>query len=121
MTTDRFTVGDMTGRSMWPTLKPGDVLIVERTPARLNVGDLVVFGAVVHRLVWIDPYENLWECGDSPGVLPRKRTKREVTDRVKAIVRDGVFIDMPARRPPLTMAVGIVRAILRQYRQKLPE
>ena len=96
---------------MWPTLQHGDVLIVERTPAKLHLGDLVVFGTVVHRLVWIDPYENLWECGDSPGILPRRRDKREVTGRVKAIVRDNVFIDMPPRRPPARMAVGIARVL----------
>jgi hypothetical protein len=118
VTTDRFIVGDMTGRSMWPTLQPGDVLIVEREPKQLRFGDIVVFGGVVHRLVWIDPYENLWECGDSPGVLPRKRSKRDVTGRVKAIVREGVFIDMPPRRPPTRVALGLARALLRHWTRR---
>ena len=44
------------GRSMLPTLEPGDVLAVEFSPGKLRRGDLIVFRQddvlVVHRLVW---------------------------------------------------------------------
>lgn len=126
---DRFILGRATGLSMWPTLRPGDTIIVDCTTRRVEVGDVLVFNDVVHRVIWVDPFERIWEQGDSESSQPRRRSKDEIRGHVSTIVRDGEFITLAPRRPSLTayiklaavIASRVLPATREAYKQKLPE
>jgi signal peptidase I len=57
------------GHSMAPTIKDGDVVILEKRPASIGTGDVVAFDSgqgelVIHRVVGMDAQDQLLTKGD---------------------------------------------------------
>lgn len=107
------TLDATSAAGLWPILRPGDVITLE-SATRLRVGDLLVFDDAVQRLVWIDPFEQLWVCADSMGSEPSRRDKQDVRGVVTGIVRDGKPAALEAKRPSLTAYVEIALKVGRE-------
>lgn len=59
--------------SMRPTLEIGDTVLFHRRFVRVEPGDIVVFRTFVHRAVWVDRREVVWEIGDANAQWPKPR------------------------------------------------
>ena len=93
----RFGV-TVSGRSMVPTLLPGDELAVERITdvAGLRLGDVVVVdfadvGLAVHRLLWRGR-RGVRTRGDGTGRMDAPIATSDVLGRVVSARRDGVEV-----------------------------
>jgi hypothetical protein len=79
------------GRSMWPLLRPGDILTIKPMPIRLHKGDLVLFSthgltgnshAFVHRIKAIAPCGYITRGDNNPRCDPLTVTPEQITGRV---------------------------------------
>jgi signal peptidase I len=79
------------GRSMWPLLRPGDILTIKPMPIRLRKGDLVLFSthgltgnshAFVHRIKAIAPCGYITRGDNNPCCDPLIVTPEQITGRV---------------------------------------
>lgn len=93
---------------MWPALLPDDTVIV--TPGAPQVGDIALFGEVLHRVIFIEPAGRLWERGDA-NPTARRRHRHEVRGILRSIVRNGEFLDPPCRSLALADVTAIARAL----------
>lgn len=82
------------GRSMYPTLRPGDELMVESvTPADLRPGDWLVVrspsGALIHRFLRFDRQGRLLTKGDGHRRPDPPWSSEALLGRVVAFIREG--------------------------------
>jgi hypothetical protein len=94
----RRAILPMIGESMRPTLAPGERVLVEFDPTRLERGDLVLYRQldylVVHRVLGPASRENdpaLRTRGDGTSALDPPLERSRVRGRVTAIERDGAW------------------------------
>ena len=87
------------GGSMRPALEPADILLVQRRPPRVLVGDVVVVarrgwpGGVAHRVVALGGGGRLLTRGDANPVADRDATRpRTLLGRVVARLPSGVAL-----------------------------
>jgi hypothetical protein len=112
----------VTGRSMLPVLRSGDVLLCEADPPSITPGEVLIFSDVAHRLIWIDPFGGLWEAGDAERSAARRRRREEVQARVVGLFLQreearSLFGEPP--RPPavcLKVARSLVRVVSMRVR-----
>lgn len=97
---------------MWPIVRPGDELTYVRDPKTLHVGELVVIADGVQRLVWIDPFEQLWTCADGLGHSPARRDKSAIIGLAVAVLRDGKRFELQAKRPSLAVYVELGLSVI---------
>jgi len=88
----------VTGYSMMPLLRPGDVVKAQPVePDRLRRGDLVVVrldkGLVTHRLVAMDAH-GWYTKGDNCRCADPPVTSQAILGRVVAIQRSGISMDL---------------------------
>jgi len=111
------------GRSMYPSIRNGDIVLVEKTdPASLRVGDVVVVrnGAgtlLVHRIVRIVRCDGRRGCitrGDAGFHEDGDMRAEQVLGRVRSVERDGraFRVDKGLRR-----VAGVLRARLYSARR----
>lgn len=93
-TIDRYTLMRTKGRSMLPTIEEGDLLVIDRHVARVHAGDIVLFGDVAHRVVWVDPLRGVWQCGDNAQACAVRHSPGDVHGRVVAVIRDEGFVEL---------------------------
>ncbi len=92
------------GRSMLPTVWPGDTLVVEHVvPDQVRIGDVVVVGRegklCAHRVTGKagDPKNPQWITqGDALPVPDRPVAKNELMGRVTYLIREGRLVPVPA-------------------------
>ena len=115
---DRYSVVRVVGSSMEPTLHEGDLVIVDMNAPTVARGDIVVFGQVLHRVVWIDPFACVWETGDQGTGLTRVPLGR-VDGRVVAVHKNQEFVDVPTGpRGVGFVAAQVGKLCLRLFREK---
>ena len=91
----------VTSRSMTPFLKPGDHVFLEQVnPKGLQRGDLLVIDdnkeLVIHRLIFINPNEQVCTKGDNLLSLDLPITAANILGKVVRIERDRKLIDLTA-------------------------
>lgn len=95
-----------TGFSMWPFIKPGEKLIIKRTPVEdLKIGDIILYRAnnqlVFHRLVKkIRNKERylLYSRGDNSNSPPELVVEQMYLGKAIGILRNGKTINLANRR-----------------------
>jgi signal peptidase I len=110
------------GRSMLPTIWPGDTLVVERVVHdHVRVGDVVVVGRqgklCAHRVISAvgDSQNSQWITqGDALPVPDRPVAKNELLGRVSYLIRAGKLIAVPAELN------GVKRLTANIVRRSLP-
>lgn len=88
-----YTLVDLVGPSMSPTLEPGDIVVVERA-SRIAVHDVVALQGVVHRVVWLDPFAGVWHMGDAAHAQVERALLKNVRGRVVAIQRGSNWVPL---------------------------
>lgn len=89
----------VTGRSMLPSIWPGDVLVVESFSSNdVLQGDIVLFGAgarfVAHRVVSRNvDHSRIQTQGDAVGQADQPISRGELMGKVSFILRDGKCIE----------------------------
>jgi hypothetical protein len=92
----------VTGLSMSPLLRPGDVVIVQPVEANtLRTGDVIVLrrasDVVTHRLIAVDARG--WQAkGDSTSLADAPVAAQAIVGRVAAFERGGARVDLQSRR-----------------------
>jgi hypothetical protein len=107
----RITVS---GASMEPALRSGDVILVRRSPAAdLTPGDLVTFladsGPVTHRIVLLGPGDLITTKGDHSRHLDAPIRAAQIVGLVVARVRDDITREIaPGRRAAWTARLSLL-------------
>jgi len=90
---DAYVLGIGDGTSMYPTIKPGDYVIIDTTPEKLEVGDIVVFmhnGELIgHRIVWMHGNVIITK-GDNNNFLDMPIDRSKIIGEVKKVIEDPV-------------------------------
>lgn len=107
------------GRSMLPTIRPGDVLVVEPIgEGAATVGDVVVTGRLgqlcAHRVISVDrgSEKPLWMTqGDGLPVSDPPVAANELLGRVRYVIRAGKLVEVPAK---LSAADRLIAGVVRR-------
>ena len=100
---------------MWPALLPDDIVLLGEGLPR--VGDIALFGDVLHRVIAIEPSGHMWERGDA-NAIAKRRAPDELRGVLKSIVRHGEFVDPPTRMISLADYTAIARALAQRLRRR---
>ncbi|MEM6730261.1 MAG: S24/S26 family peptidase, partial [Myxococcota bacterium] len=100
----------VSGDSMLPVLRRGDVVLFRRHPEVVRPGDIVVFRDCIHRAVWAR--HSVWEIGDANAQWPKRRSWADVEGVAVALLRDSQWIDLP-HRSRRALAYRVLRAAMR--------
>ena len=117
MVTERLRAGDTIrfvarGRSMWPFVLDGDVLVIGPHRDGLRCGDVVwLEGGPVHRIIAITPGPRYWIRGDALWRPDGGFTGDAFLGRVREIRRRGRAV--PVRASILTVGVATALGALR--------
>lgn len=108
--------------SMRPVLEVGDTILFHRRFIRVEPGDIVVFRTFVHRAVWVDGRERVWEIGDANAQWPRAHRYGDVEGIAFMRVRAGEWT--PLKTAPLAGLFRLTgragaRAIWSRVRRRL--
>jgi hypothetical protein len=117
MATERLRAGDTVrfiarGRSMWPFVLDGDVLVIAPHRGGLRCGDVVWReSGPVHRIIAITPGPRYWVRGDALWRPDGGFTGDDFLGRVREIRRRGRSI--PVRASVLTVGAATALGLLR--------
>jgi len=91
---DTFVLGVGVGTSMYPTIHPGDYLLIDTTPEDLKIGEIVVYyrnGELIgHRIIRI--YGDTYILkGDNNPVIDLPAYKSQIVGEVEQIISDPLL------------------------------
>ena len=111
------------GDSMYPLIKPRDLLIIEKVTGPLKQYDIPLYirdngQYVLHRIVRIKNGEYLI-CGDNRRHIERGITDRHIIGMLTGIIRDGETISVYALKYRLYNRTLVFRRFILRVRNRL--